>query len=187
MQPSSSMNDFSKSGFARLLKFFENTDDIVKLTRAFGLATKAHMGQLVNKSEPYINHPLRVALILTEELQIHDVELVCAALLHDAHGSATEQDLMQEHGERVHSIVHASAESKAKPEEYFAALAKAPKDVRYIKVAERLDDVRAMKGQAFKEKVTRYKEETQKYVVPIASATDDKLAFKLSVALYELK
>jgi hypothetical protein len=44
-----------------------------------------------------------------------------------------------------------------------------------------------MKGQTFKDKVTRYKEETQKYVVPIAIATDDKLAFKLSVALYELK
>jgi hypothetical protein len=44
-----------------------------------------------------------------------------------------------------------------------------------------------MKGQSFKDKVTRYKEETQKYVVPIATATDDKLAFKLSVALYELK
>ena len=187
MQPSSSMNDFSKSGFARLLKFFENTDDVVKLTRAFGLATKVHMRQLVNKDEPFINHPLRVALILTEELQIHDVELVCAALLHDAYGSVTEQDLLQEHGERVHSIVHASAESKAKPEEYFAVLAKSPRDVRYIKVAERLDDVRTMKGQSFKEKVTRYKEETQKYVVPIASTTDDKLAFKLSVALYELK
>jgi len=181
------MNDFSKAGFARLLKFFENTDDIVKLTRAFGLATKAHKEQLVNKSEPYINHPLRVALILAEELQIHDIELACAALLHDAYGNTIEQDLRQEHGERVYSIVQASAESKASPEEYFAALAKAPKDVRYIKVAERLDDVRSMKGQAFKEKATRYKEETQKYVIPIASATDDKLAFKLSVALYELK
>jgi len=180
------MNDFSKSGFARLLKFFENTDDIVKLTRAFGLATKAHKGQMVNKSEPYINHPLRVALILAEELHINDIELICAALLHDAQGIAVDQDLKQEHGDRVYSIVQASAELK-KPEEYLAALARAPKDVRYIKVAERLDDVRALKGQALKEKVTRYKEETQKYVVPVASATDDKLAFKLSVALYELK
>src|SRR5581483_7520068 len=92
VQPSSSMNDFSKAGFARLLKFFENTDDIVKLTRAFGLATKAHKEQLVNKSEPYINHPLRVALIQAEELQIHDIELACAALLHDAYGNTIEQD-----------------------------------------------------------------------------------------------
>src|ERR671929_2453318 len=104
MQSSLNMNDFSKAGFAHLLKLFENTDDIVKLTRAFGLATKAHKGQLINKAEPYINHPLRVALILAEELQIHDVELVCAALLHDAYGNTIEQDLHQEHGERVYSI-----------------------------------------------------------------------------------
>ena len=188
MQSSLNMNDFSKAGFAHLLKLFENTDDIVKLTRAFGLATKAHKGQLINKAEPYINHPLRVALILAEELQIHDVDLLCAALLHDAHECIADQDIKEENGERVYSIVHASAEPKTKaPEEYFTTLAKASRDVRYIKVAERLDNVRTMKGQGFKDKVSRYKEETQNYIVPIASTIDDKLAFKLSVALYELK
>ncbi len=188
MQPSSNMNDFSKSGFAHLLKFFENTDDIVKLTRAFGLAAKAYKGRLVNKNEPYINHPLRVALVLAEELQIRDVDLLCAALLHDAQEGIGEQDIRDENGERVCSIVRASLEPRVKmSEEYFMALAKAPKDVRYIKVAERLDDIRSMKGQGFKDKVSRYKEETQKHIVPIASTTDDKLAFKLSVALYELK
>jgi (p)ppGpp synthase/HD superfamily hydrolase len=72
-------------------------------------------------------------------------------------------------------------------EEYFASMTRASKDTRYIKLAERLDDIRSMKGQGFKDKMIRYKEETQKYVVPIATATDDRLAFKLSVALYELK
>jgi hypothetical protein len=33
----------------------------------------------------------------------------------------------------------------------------------------------------------RYKEETQKYIIPIAEKTDDNIVFKLSVALYELK
>jgi hypothetical protein len=42
-----------------------------------------------------------------------------------------------------------------------------------------------MKGQALR--AARYKEETEKYVAPLAQATDDRLAFKLSVALYELK
>jgi Guanosine polyphosphate pyrophosphohydrolases/synthetases len=81
-----SFNDFTKSGFAKLLKPCENSiDDIIKITRAFGIATKAHTGQFRNgnKVEPYINHPLRVALILIEELNIHDVDLICAALLHD--------------------------------------------------------------------------------------------------------
>jgi (p)ppGpp synthase/HD superfamily hydrolase len=182
------MNSELKAGFTRLLRSFdENPDDVVQITRAFGLATKAHKGQhSVNKYEHYIIHSLRVALILAEELKIHDIDLVCAALLHDAR---IPDDDLKEFGDRVYSTlstIDSWAREKAS-EEYFARMTKASKDTRYIKLAERLDDIRSMKGESFKEKVTRYKEETQKYVVPIATATDDKLAFKLSVALYELK
>jgi (p)ppGpp synthase/HD superfamily hydrolase len=182
------MNSDLKAGFTRLLRSFDdNPDDVVKITRAFGIATKAHKGQhSINKYELYLGHSLRVALILAEELKIHDIDLVCAALLHDA--QIPNNDL-KEFGERVYYIL-STIDSWAKEnalEEYFAKMTKAPKDSRYIKLAERLDDIRSMKGQTFKDKVTRYKEETQKYVVPIAIATDDKLAFKLSVALYELK
>jgi (p)ppGpp synthase/HD superfamily hydrolase len=182
------MNSELKAGFTRLLRSFdENPDDVVQITRAFGLATKAHKGQhSVNKYEHYIIHSLRVALILAEELKIHDIDLVCAALLHDAR---IPDDDLKEFGDRVYSTL-STIDSWAREkvsEEYFARMTKASKDTRYIKLAERLDDIRSMKGESFKEKVTRYKEETQKYVVPIATATDDKLAFKLSVALYELK
>jgi (p)ppGpp synthase/HD superfamily hydrolase len=182
------MNSDLIAGFTRLLRSFDdNPEDVVQITRAFGLATKAHKGQhSVNKYERYIGHSLRVALILAEELKIRDTDLVCAALLHDAR--IPDEDL-KEFGERVYSTLSAIdswAKEKAS-EEYFASMTKAPKDTRYIKLAGRLDDIRSMKGQSFKDKVTRYKEETQKYVIPIATATDDKLAFKLSVALYELK
>jgi (p)ppGpp synthase/HD superfamily hydrolase len=181
------MNSDFKTGFIRLLRSFDdNPDDVVQITRAFGLATKTHKGQSANKAEHYINHSLRVALILAEELKMRDTALVCAALLHDAR---IPDDELKEFGERVYSILRAIdswAKEKAS-EEYFASMTKASKDSRYIKLAERLDDIRSMKGQGFKDKVIRYKEETQKYVVPIATATDDRLAFKLSVALYELK
>ena len=179
-------SDF-RAGFIRLLKSFdENPDDVVQITRAFGLATKVHKGQFVDKGEPYVNHSLRVALVLAEELKMRDTALICAALLHDAQ---IPDDELKEFGERVYSIVR-GIDSWAKErasEEYFASMTKASKDTRYIKIAERLDDIRGMRGQGFKDKVIRYKEETQKYVVPIAAATDDRLAFKLSVALYELK
>ena len=182
------MNSDLKAGFTRLLRSFDdNPDDVVQITRAFGLATKAHKGQQsVNKYEHYIGHSLRVALILAEELKIHDTDLICAALLHDAR---IPDDDLKEFGERVYSTL-STIDSWAKEkvsEEYFARMTKASKDTRYVKLAERLDDIRNMKGQSFKDKVTRYKEETQKYVIPIATATDDRLAFKLSVALYELK
>src|SRR5918993_2837174 len=84
-----SINDFTKLGFNRLLKPFENSiADVMKITRAFSIAIKVHSGQVKkgNKIEPYINHPLRVALILTEELYEYDIDLVCAAILHDTLG-----------------------------------------------------------------------------------------------------
>jgi guanosine-3',5'-bis(diphosphate) 3'-pyrophosphohydrolase len=181
------MNSDFKAGFTRLLRSFdENPDDVVQITRAFGLATKVHKGQSANKAEHYINHSLRVALILAEELKMRDTDLICAALLHDAQ---IPDDELKEFGERVYSILRAidSWANEKASEEYFASMTRASKDTRYIKLAEWLDDIRSMKGQGFKDKMIRYKEETQKYVVPIATATDDRLAFKLSVALYELK
>lgn len=182
------INDFAKEAFARLIRSFENTEDIVKLTRAFGLAAKVHMGQHINKGEQYINHPLRVATILAEELQVRDTDVVCAALLHDA-GDATEAE-MQDCGDRVYSIVRAGMEPKNMQdqkalEEFYGRMARASKDARYIKIADKLDLVRSMKGQAIK--AAKHKEEMEKYVVPLANTTDDRLAFKLSLALYELK
>src|SRR5919202_4185162 len=196
-----SFNDFTKLGFAKLLKPFENSiDDVVKITRAFGIATKVHLGQLrnTNKVEPYINHPLRVALILIEELKMHDVDLICAALLHDTieknSNSSILDQLRREFGDTICSIIHTLTKPKIRNEdkskmlnEYFQNIANSSDAIRYIKIADRLDNVRGMKNLVHKEKVLRYKLETQKYIVPIAEKTDEKLAFKLSIALYELK
>lgn len=209
------INDFTKSGFTRLLKPFENSiDDILKITRAFSIAIKVHSGQVKkgNKIEPYINHPLRVALILTEELHEYDIDLVCAAILHDTLGvtagtsttntkntTDSQRDILEarlknEFGERVYCIVTSLAKPLAKSEEkerilgeYFKNIARGPEDVRYIKLADRLDNIRSLKNAIQKDKVLRYKEETEKYIVPIAERTDEKLVFKLSIALYELK
>ena len=100
------MNSDLIAGFTRLLRSFDdNPEDVVQITRAFGLATKAHKGQhSVNKYEHYIGHSLRVALILAEELKIRDTDLVCAALLHDAR--IPDEDL-KEFGERVYSTLSA--------------------------------------------------------------------------------
>jgi (p)ppGpp synthase/HD superfamily hydrolase len=208
-----SINDFTKLGFNRLLKPFENSiADVMKITRAFSIAIQVHSGQLKkgNKVEPYINHPLRVALILTEELHEYDIDLVCAAILHDSLGidnrigdsegpaerkkDSIEARLKSEFGERVYSIVSRLAKPSSKSEEkervlveYFKNISSGSQDVRYIKLADRLDNIRSLKNAMQKDKVQRYKEETQKYVVPIAEKTDEKLVFKLSVALYELK
>ena len=197
------LDEFTKSGFANLLRPFENClDDIIKTTRAFGMATRAHLGQFKDetRAEPYINHPLRVALILTEELHKYDVNLVCAALLHDVieksdyNRSITEDEIRKESGEYVYNIVHALIKPKTVYDEkekllneYFERIKRASQPVRYIKLADELDNIRSLKNSVHKDMVLRYKQEAQKYIVPIAEQTDEKLIFKLSIALYELK
>jgi len=182
-------DDFTKAGFARLLKHFEeNTDDVVKLTKAFALATRAHRGKFMD--EPHIDHSLRVALILAEEFQVRDVELVSAGFLHDALESVSENDVKEECGDSIAGIVRAAADPNAgssDPERYYAKLAKESKGARLVKLAEQLDIARSMKGYPHREKALRFKEEAQKHAVPLAQNTDERFAFKLSVALYEIK
>jgi (p)ppGpp synthase/HD superfamily hydrolase len=208
------LNEFTKSGFTRLLRPFEHSiGDIMRITRAFSIAMKAHSGQVKkgNKTEPYINHPLRVALILTEEIHEYDIDLICAAILHDTLGinanasinspvstdnsnASSEARIRDEFGGRVYSMVKTLTIPLTKSDdkdrilgEYFRNIARSPEDVRYIKLADRLDNIRNLKNAIQKDKVLRYKEETQKYVIPIAENTDEKFVFKLSVALYELR
>lgn len=183
-----SFNDFTRTGFARLLKLFEaDTESIVKLTRAFALANKLHKEQ-PNKNEPYINHPLRAVLILAEELQIRDVEVLQAALLRDA---GKYDQIKEEYSERTNALVQAMSEAKTKEdkalEDFYNRISKESKDVRYIVLAERLDTARSMKNNTYRDKALRFKEEAEKYVMPLARNTDERLAFKLSIAMYEIR
>jgi (p)ppGpp synthase/HD superfamily hydrolase len=188
------LSEVTKRGFARLIKPFESsTDDLIKITRAFGVALKAHSRAFrdENHLEPYINHPLKVALVITEELHILNADLVCAALLHDT-TLKDDGDLRQDFGEVVHDIVHLVAMPKIMKEEralqeYFYNIINSPLLARYLILADRLEIVRALKNAPQRNKMLRYKEETQKYIIPIAERTDENIVFKLSIALYELK
>ncbi|HEY7572207.1 MAG TPA: HD domain-containing protein [Nitrososphaeraceae archaeon] len=199
------INEFTKSGFSILLKPYENSIfDLTKITKAFSLAMKAHAGQYRNsgKIEPHINHSLRVALILTEELKLFDVNLICAALLHDilekklSKQADSKGILRSEFGDDVYNtvstvtrpVLHDTDQDKDDIlEKYFQGIAKGSKSVRYIKLADRLDNIRSLKSTFHKYQMNRYKEETLKYLIPIAENTDEKMVLKLSVALYELK
>ncbi|MDE5912465.1 MAG: HD domain-containing protein, partial [Muribaculaceae bacterium] len=57
-------------------------EDMTRLRRAFQLAVEAHAPQKRKTGEPYILHPIAVALIAAEELSL-DVNTVIASFLHD--------------------------------------------------------------------------------------------------------
>jgi hypothetical protein len=58
-------------------------DGRARAERALALAARLHAGDR-REQEPYINHLLRVAIRIMSHYGVHDPDVVCAALLHDA-------------------------------------------------------------------------------------------------------
>ncbi|MBP5151761.1 MAG: bifunctional (p)ppGpp synthetase/guanosine-3',5'-bis(diphosphate) 3'-pyrophosphohydrolase, partial [Lachnospiraceae bacterium] len=60
---------------------YHPSDDISLIEKAYKTADEAHHGQVRKSGEPYIIHPLYVAIILAD-LEL-DKETICAGILHD--------------------------------------------------------------------------------------------------------
>ena len=88
-------------------KFKENHPgvDTSVLHRAYEYAKDAHEGQMRKTGEPYINHPLHTAYLLTEIKA--DLSTVLAGLLHDVPEDTyrTLEDVEKEFGEDVANLV----------------------------------------------------------------------------------
>lgn len=59
-----------------------SAEDLARIKEAYIFAANAHEGQKRNTGAPYITHPIAVATIVAEELEL-DANPVIAALLHD--------------------------------------------------------------------------------------------------------
>ena len=57
--------------------------DRQRMERALDLAARLHAADR-RDAEPYVNHLLRVAVRIMSHYGVHDADVVCAALLHDA-------------------------------------------------------------------------------------------------------
>ena len=209
----SNNSNFIKAGFPKLLKPFEGSiKDIEKITKSFGLAIKIH-SDIIRKYqsddiEPQINHSLRVALILSDEIKINESDLVCSALLHDIFNKdELTQDvkdyIKKEISERVYKTIsffnkkttttttmkknQDKSSSSSVIEKQLSKIKQADIFVKSIILAERLDDIRSLKNSRRKDKISRFKEETKKYFLPLAEQTNEKIMLKLIIALYELK
>lgn len=139
-------------------RYRPNTD-LSNVKRAYLLAREAHQEQKRKSGEPYINHPLAVAIILAE-LEM-DKETIIAGLLHDVVEDTpiTEEELTEMFGSEVTLLVDGVTKltklnySQDKVElqaenlrKMFIAMAK---DIRVvvIKLADRLHNMRTMQYQ----------------------------------------
>lgn len=73
------MNEFKD--LIKIIRLNDAQYDISKIEEAYAVAEEAHRGQLRMSGEPYISHPLAVAMILADLSM--DNESIVAALLHD--------------------------------------------------------------------------------------------------------
>jgi (p)ppGpp synthase/HD superfamily hydrolase len=160
------------------------------LDRAYDLAAKCHDGQLRDEGTPYILHPLRVALILRAELGIEDIGLISAALLHDVleDSAITKAEVEAAVGERVARMVdvmtkrplanYASQDERSL--HYHSTILHSPREVKLIKLADRLDNVRGLHLSPYEDKKLRYLEWTRDKLLPMAKETDEYLYLSLA-------
>lgn len=138
------------------IKKYHPSTDLSDIEKAYETARKAHEGQFRKSGEPYIIHPLCVAIILAE-LEL-DKESIIAGLLHDVVEDTvmTSEDVAKEFGDEVallvdgvtkltqlnyqHDKIEVQAENLRK---MFLAMAK---DIRVviIKLIDRLHNMRTL-------------------------------------------
>ncbi len=158
---------------------YHPSDDISMIEKAYRIAYDAHKDQIRKSGEPYIIHPLCVAIILAD-LEM-DKETIAAGLLHDVVEDTimTNEDIEREFGSDVAHLV--DGVTKLNKLQYhgdkmefqadnlrkmFLAMAK---DIRVIiiKLADRLHNMRTLKYQP-PEKQQEIARETLDIYAPIA-------------------
>ena len=164
---------------------YHPSDDVSMIEKAYNVAKEAHKNQTRKSGEPYIIHPLNVAIILAE-LEL-DKETIIAGLLHDVVEDTvmTDEDLKREFGEDVALLVDGVTKLERIPlaatvsqsdeklemqaenlRKMFLAMAK---DIRVImiKLADRLHNMRTLKYKS-PESQQRIAKETLEIYCPIA-------------------
>lgn len=164
---------------------YHPSDDISMIEKAYKVASEAHRNQFRKSGEPYIIHPLNVAIILAD-LEM-DKETIVAGILHDVVEDTvmTEEDLEREFGPDVALLVDGVTKLEKIPlsaggdqpdaklemqaenlRKMFLAMAK---DIRVIliKLADRLHNMRTLKYQK-PESQQRIAKETLEIYCPIA-------------------
>ena len=165
---------------------YHPSDDTSLIEKAYHLAAKAHENQVRKSGEPYIIHPLCVAIVLAD-LEM-DKETIAAGLLHDVIEDTimTEGEITEQFGKDVALLVDGvtkleqlqfSSESGDKTLDRFEMQAEnlrkmflaMAKDIRVIiiKLADRLHNMRTLKYKS-PESQQRIARETMEIYSPIA-------------------
>ena len=163
---------------ARIRRYHPSTD-VSMIEKAYQLAKKAHGGQCRKSGEPYIVHPLWVAIILAD-LEM-DKETIVSGMLHDVveDTEVSEEDIKREFGEEVALLVdgvtklgrlsYSSDKLEVQAENLRKMFLAMAKDIRVIiiKLADRLHNMRTLEFMTPAKQKEKAKE-TMDIYAPIA-------------------
>jgi len=141
------------------IKGYHPSTDLSLIERAYTIAYDAHKDQKRKSGEPYIIHPLHVAIILAQLES--DKETIIAGILHDVleDTDMTDEELKKTFGEEVTSLVdgvtkldqlkYISDKLEVQAENLRKMFLAMAKDIRVvlIKLADRLHNMRTMQYQ----------------------------------------
>jgi len=152
--------------------------DRALIRRAYDVAERAHTGQFRLSGEPYVEHPLAVAALLSE-LRL-DTETLAAALLHDTveDSDVTVEEIRREFNAHIAKLVegvtklgkiHVHTREQAQAENIRKMLVAMAEDIRVvlIKLADRLHNMRTV-GAHTEERRQRISRETLDIYAPLA-------------------
>ena len=153
--------------------------DEALLRRAYEFSARAHEGQTRRSGEPYLQHPLAVAGILTF-LKL-DVTAIVAGLLHDTLEDtvATQEELQTHFGDEVAHLVEGVTKigqipfrtyEEKQAENFRKMLLSMADDIRvvFIKLADRLHNMRTL-GHLPERKQKQIAQETLEIYSPLAN------------------
>lgn len=162
-----------------VLSAYLEDGQIEEVTRAYLLADEAHAGQTRLTGEPYICHPLSVALILADMRM--DAKGIMAAILHDVieDTEITKEVLSLRFGEEVAELVDgvtklgridSASRAEAQAQNVRKMFLAMVKDLRVImvKLADRLHNMRTLESMS-SQKRRRIASETLDIYAPIAN------------------
>lgn len=161
-------------------------EDMKRIKAAYQLARRAHKPQIRKTGEPYIIHPIAVARIIGEELQL-GVNPIMAAFLHDVVEDTpyTVEDIRKRFGDDVAFLVRVVTKEKKEHYEmskqldnFKQMLDSVQYDIRaiLIKLADRLHNMRTLSSM-HANKQMKIAGETDYFYAPLANR----------LGLYEIK
>jgi len=162
----------------RILRYHPSAD-LTMIEKAYKLASEAHKDQKRKSGEPYIIHPICVAIILAD-LEL-DKETIAAGLLHDVVEDTeyTNEDIRREFGDEVELLVdgvtklgqidYSTDKIEVQAENLRKMFLAMAKDIRVIliKLADRLHNMRTLQYMRPEKQIEKSRE-TMEIFSPIA-------------------